>query len=814
MKRSQSMLGLGLLVAIGYTQSAMAQVSADGTVGTIVSTGPIFNISGGTRPSNGPNLFHSFSQFSLPAGSSAIFQNDPTVQTIFSRVTGGSRSDINGTIQAQGNASLFLMNPAGIVFGPKAKLELGGSFVGTTASSLKFEEGVEFSAANFTANPLLTVKLPIGLQMGNNPAAITVQGLGNAPKLDNIAPPNLSNPSGLQVKTGRTLALLGGDVTFAGGEVGGGNVELGSIRDAATVKIVPTVAGFTFSYDTVPTFGNIHLAQQSLITVGSGSLQIQGKTVRFTEGSMAIARNLGSQTGGSLRVHATDRLELGGTTADGTGRSGILSEAFGTGIGSPFVISTGQLILRDGAVLGTRTFSSVTSGSIQVNARDSVLLQGFQLGNPSAVSVIAAVSFASGTAGNVTLNTPRLSLQEGGSLSSLNFGTGRGGDIQVNTHTTEVVGSSPTFSNSGITTTNIGTGSAGTVTLNTGRLRIADGGAILATSINKGLGGNVTIRASESIAVMGDFSGLPSRISSSVSPAPLVFQQLYGLPALPDGQAGNVTITTPWLSVTDGALVSVENLGFGDAGELQIKADVINLDRGGTLAAATLTGSGGNIDIQSQVLTLRHLSQITATASGTKKGGNITIDSPIIIGLENSDIVANAFQGRGGDINIIVQDIIGLNFRNTLTPRTDLTNDITASSEANINGNVNINTIGIVPNAELVSLPVDLTEASRQMSDRCASAKTASFVSTGRGGIPQNPIKTRTSDRPWNDLRSFTAANPTFIQPIAATQPIPTIVEASAIEIDETGAIALVIPKPIESPSAGTCGMTNGAIGP
>jgi filamentous hemagglutinin family protein len=792
-----------LVSTITITDRAIAQVVPDNTLGTqVTQAGLVFGIDNGVRSGN--NLFHSFSQFSVPTNNSAIFNNATDVQNIFSRITGSQLSNIDGILKTQGGANLFLMNPNGIVFGPNARLQLGGSFLGTTASGIKFGDGIEFNTVNTTPT-LLSVNVPIGLQMGSNPAGVTVQGHGNAPKLDNTAPPTLGNPSGLQVQAGRTLALVGGDVIFAGGEVGAwdGNLELGSIRDAATVQIIPTVAGFTFSYATVPTFGNIHLAQQSLITVGSGSLQIQGKTVRFTEGSMAIARNLGSQTGGPLMVHATDRFELGGTTADGTGRSGILSEALGTGLGSPFVISTGQLILRDGAALGTRTFSGVTSGSIQVNASDSVILEGFQHVNPSAVSVIAAVSFASGTAGNVNLNTPRLSLQEGGSLSSINFGTGNGGEINVNTRNAEVVGSSPTFSNSGITVLNMGTGSAGTVTLNTERLRIADGGAILATSINNGRGGNVTIRASESITVMGDFFGLPSLISSSVTPAPLVLQQLYGLPALPDGQAGNVSLITPWLSVTDGAIVSVANVGLGDAGELHIKADRVSLDRSGNLAAATLTGSGGNINIQSQVLTLRHLSQITATASGSKKGGNITIDSPIIIGLENSDIIANAFQGRGGDINIIAQDILGLKFRNTLTPRADLTNDITASSATNINGNVSINTIGINPSNALNALPHEITDSSRQIADRCGTAKTSSFIATGRGGMPQHPIKKSGSDRPWTDMRTLSVSRIT-VQPIVNEHPIKPIVEASAIEMDETGAISLVTPQ-IINPNSGTC---------
>jgi large exoprotein involved in heme utilization and adhesion len=154
-----------------------------------------------------------------------------------------------------------------------------------------------------------------------------------------------------------------------------------------------------------------------------------------------------------------------------------------------------------------------------------------------------------------------------------------------------------------------------------------------------------------------------------------------------------------------------------------------------------------------ELLSLRHGSFISTEAQGTGNGGNITLKAPIVLGLENSDIIANAKGGRGGNINITTQGIIGLKFRNTRTPRIDITNDITASSEFNINGNVSINTIDINPTNALNALPHDITDASRQITDRCASSKTGSFISTGRGGIPKSPMQTRKSDRTWHDLR-------------------------------------------------------------
>ena len=86
-----------------------------------MSAGPLFQIDGGAIRDR--NLFHSFAQFSLLQGETAFFNNAATITNIISRVTGGQPSNINGTIQANGSANLFFINPSGIIFGANASTQ-------------------------------------------------------------------------------------------------------------------------------------------------------------------------------------------------------------------------------------------------------------------------------------------------------------------------------------------------------------------------------------------------------------------------------------------------------------------------------------------------------------------------------------------------------------------------------------------------------------------------------------------------------------------------------------------------------------------
>ncbi|WP_442944744.1 two-partner secretion domain-containing protein [Nostoc sp.] len=777
---------------------ANAQVTPDGTLNTNVSqTGNNFTITNGNRVGN--NLFHSFSQFSVPSNGSAFFNNAADVQNIFSRVTGGSVSQIDGLIRANGSANLFLVNPSGIIFGANAQLNIGGSFIGTTANSIKFADGVELSAINSQSAPLLSINVPLGLQMGSNPAPINVQGTGHTLTLNNSRTPinRTPSPTQLRVQPEKTLALVGGTLNLHGATLTAeqGRIELGSLGEAGLVSLVPTTQGYTLVYGNGQNFGNIQLAQKSLLDVSgvnAGSVQVQGKHIQVTDSSLVLAQNLGNFPGGNLHLQASAGIDVTSTL------SGIRSETLGIGTSGNISVITPRFSLQQGAALNNITFGTATSGNIQVDA--SVLeISGFSPIS-STGSVINTSTFGSGSAGNVLVNGDSLLVSNGAGLSSISRGSGDSGQVVIHNMDTTVSGSNSAPMGTRIGSTTFSTGNAKTITLDTARLSLRDGGAITTSSFSAGHGGDLRINATESIQIIGSSnvinnSGIPnSGITSSVlSLSPTLQQRFDVLYSTSTGDAGTVRITTPNLMLTDGGAVSVTNDGSGNGGSLRITANTIRLDRQGSIQAQTQSGNGGNITLEvGKLLVLRHQSAIAATAGGNGNGGNININAPIIVGLENSDIIANAFNGNGGNINITTQGVFGLKLGDRLTRESD----ISASSQFGVSGTVQVNTIAIDPNSGLVELPANVTDPSQQIVTGCAGSEGSSFVATGRGGIPQNPLQQVTSERTWSDIRDISAYRK--IREVTAQIPesAEVLIQATSWHRNAQGKIELVADKP------------------
>ncbi|MEH2289734.1 S-layer family protein [Nostoc sp.] len=778
---------------------ANAQVTPDGSLNTTVSqSGKNFTITNGSAANS--NLFHSFQQFTVPTNTSAIFDlvNTPNISTIFSRVTGNSISHIDGVIQTiNGNnpVSLFLINPSGIVFGPNAQLNIGGSFVGTTANSIKFADGIEFSASNTTAAPLLTINVPVGLQFGQNSGALAQPAVGIA--LQNSSNGIVKNPLGLQVSSGKTLALLGNNIDIAGGVLNtvNGSIELGSVQ-SGEVRLSPTSQGWTFDYSNVGELSDIQLTQQAQISgfgLGSSAIQMQGKNISLSEGSVVSTLNQGVLSSDRITINATGLFTLAGTNQAGTASTQLASSTVGSGQGGNITISTKQLLLRDGGQIKSQNFSSGQGGNIVVKASESISGIGFNSVNPFTTTSIQAVSAGFGKGGNLTLSTQKLTLTNGAGIGSVALRTSDGGNVQIDaSDSIDVSGiNNLTLLPSTLASSTVGSGNAGNLTITTARLRVQNGSIVSSSTGAIGNAGNVKIVASDFIEVSG--ASLNGTVSSSIGSNALrlnpVTRTIYQLPESPSGNAGGVILMTPQLRVMDRGDVGVKNEGTGNAGNFEVYADSILLTNRGTISAATQSGNGGNLMLNAQrLLLMRGNSKISVEAKEAGDGGNITLNTPIVVGLENSDIIASAIKGRGGNIQISTQGLFGLKFRPQLTPE----NDITASSQFGVSGTVQVNTIGVDPNSGLVELPANVIDPSQQIATGCSGSERSRFVATGRGGVPENPNQQLTSDRPWDDVRDLSAYHKTGELNAKIPASPQVLVEATSWQRNANGKVELI----------------------
>ncbi|HEY9874713.1 MAG TPA: filamentous hemagglutinin N-terminal domain-containing protein, partial [Candidatus Obscuribacterales bacterium] len=633
----------------------LAQIIPDATLGnesSIVTPDTIKNIpsdriDGGVI--RGTNLFHSFQEFNINAGRGAYFTNPVGIDNIFTRVTGSNPSNILGTLGVLGNANLFFMNPNGIAFGQNASLDVNASFLATTASSINFADGANFSARNPESAPALTVSVPIGLGMGSNPGAIRVQRSGQA-----IAPSSpitisyeqtlLASPDGIGVAPGKTLALLGGDVILEAAllKAETGRIEVGAVGDGV-VSLTPENDNLILGYQGIQNFQGIQMSQQTYAVTtgeGGGNIQVAGRRISLTDRSRITASTTGTLPGGNITIQASELIEIGGANVEFAG--GVFAPTAGTGNAGNIKITTRQLRMQDGVRVTAFSNGRGKGGMVNINASDLVELIGASP-NGDTVTSLESRAYAAGDGGDVQIKTPRLSLHNGAQISASAFSSGNGGKVNVYaSESLQVVGRTPNrrFPSAVVAVTS-GSGRSGEISIETGKLVVRDGARISAATSNIGQGGSLKIKAS-SVQLIG--TGADE--TNTQIPSGLFARSLN------TGNAGDIDIETQEFMVRDGAEVTVAGRREGAAGNLHLKTNSLELDNHGTITAATQSGEGGNINLKAQDVQLRRQSAIVATADGTSNGGNIKISSTRFRLLENSDILATADQGSGGNMNL------------------------------------------------------------------------------------------------------------------------------------------------------------------
>jgi filamentous hemagglutinin family protein len=792
-------LPLATIFSLTYFTVAKAQITPDNSLGaqpSVVTPNvqingtPSDRIDGGAI--RGDNLFHSFQEFNVNAGRGAYFFNPQGIANILTRVTGGNVSNIQGVLGVLGNANLFFINPNGIVFGPNARLDVGGSFLGSTANSLIFKNGFEFSATNPQAPPLLTINVPIGLGFRNNPGNITTQST------------TTDEYARLQVPEGNSLTLVGGNVILNRPDLlaPGGRVELGGLSAPGTVGIngdgslsfpvgvqradvsLINNAGVVVSSSggggsivvnarnldisggsglyagirqgsgsagsqagdiTLDATGDIKVVGKSYVfndvleqAVGNGgSINITTDSLSLTDGAQLSASTFGQGNTGNVSVRASGAVELAGSNTI------IFStvEAGGVGNGGDINIKAATLLLKDGAELqtlvrqasDTQPAGKGDAGNVTVDVTGSVTIAGVKDEFPS--GIFSQVEGGVGNAGDITIFSGSLSLTDGARLSARTFGQGDAGSVSVQASGAVELGSNTRIFS---TVEAGGVGNGGDINIKAATLSLKDG-AQLQTLVREASGnqpagrgnaGNVSVDVTGSVTIAGVGGKFPSAIGSIVGTGAV-------------GNGGDIKISSGSFSLTDGAILAASTLGQGNAGNVSVRASgAVELGSNTGIFStveSTGKGNGGNININAPKVSLNDRAQVTASSNGNGAAGDIEVLARSIR-LDNGSIIKADTVGEQGNITLNARDYVLLRHESKIT---------TNATGLATGGNITINA------GNLVAFPSENSDI------------TANAINGSGGKITINTqglfgIQRRSELTPESDITAFSQQNPSL----------------------------------------------------
>ena len=672
------------------TTPAIAQITPDNTLGAessrVVPNGAIDKIDGGALRDR--NLFHSFSQFNVNNGQSVYFSNPSGIENILTRVTGANASNILGTLGVDGAANLFLMNPNGILLGENARLDMRGSFLGTTANSFVFGDGLEFSTTNPQAPPLLKINVPIGLQFGKQPGSIT------------------TTSNQFVSLSGGTVALIGGEINVDGSTLfsQNGQVKLAAVGEDSTVglNVNGSSLGFQFSEGVaresinvtngrilagdensgIELFGgNIDINNSLISGANGGSITIDGTELNLNQGSQVSTITSGAINSGDIQIKVKDEVSLANSSMIS---SGNLSSSTGDGgdvtINARRITITGDETLENRSLIGTFTAGTGNGGNLTLDVTESVNINGGDVlvstggaGNAGDLTVRATnavnitnqgtlglLTLGSGSTGNMRIETDTLLVQNGypvGGISAIKPSSGSGSvgsiTIQARNRVDVINGRISTFSEAGSRTQS----TPGDITIETRRVNIKDGGSISTDTFSSANAANIYVKAAEYVDISG-VSFLNSQISSST-----------GLGAT--GNGGNVIIESPRLSLSQGGGISTGSLrSSGNPGNITIRAKDVEIDGFAFVAKEQFSG----LDIfdeplQQQIISSGKCCSYTSSlfsnvilSDADVRAGTITIDTERLRLSNGGSIDTSVIlgKGQGGDIVVRASDSINI----------------------------------------------------------------------------------------------------------------------------------------------------------
>ncbi|MBF0100915.1 MAG: filamentous hemagglutinin N-terminal domain-containing protein, partial [Desulfobacterales bacterium] len=531
---------LCLICNLSCVLSISAEVVLDGTLGISKALqGPDYTVKSDYGKASGANLFHSFQSLTVESHESVTFTGPDYIKNIISRVTGGQSSWIDGVLRSNiPYANLYLLNPAGVIFGKNAALDVSGSFHVSTADYLRMGEQDRFYSTPFQGD-VLSIASPTAFGfLQDAPAPITFEG------------GDVSQVSGLQVPDGETISVIGGDIDIQEGtfyvkeslDADGkpiqkiknsgnllafsGRVNIASV--ASTGEVIPTEHDLDVS--SVSKLGQITLSNRSYIDVsGERSGDVYIRAERFmAQNSNIYGETYGDIDGGRIDIRSTDV-----ALSDGTQ---VIVNTYGYGKGSDLNIQAKEDV--------------VISGDNGKETRSGIMIQS-----------------ENGQTGNLTIQAKNIHLEDGGFIYANTYGMGDGGDITLDAEDNlNIVGLSSDLHSSEILVQTFGTmknaGNAGNLTINAGKdITFNDGGWISSYTYGLGNGGQVNIKAGESITFLGEIDGYPSSIYAAAH------ETSNG------GNGGDIDIVTKNLSLKDGAYLNASTFGPGYSGQIRINAE-------------------------------------------------------------------------------------------------------------------------------------------------------------------------------------------------------------------------------------------------
>ncbi len=651
----------------------------------------------------GGNLFHSFPDFNIGAGGRTTFTQTQsgTISSIFARVTGNTRSQIDGTLRSTiSGASLYLLNSNGITFGPGARLDLKGSFSVSTADYLTFSDGITFSKTTPLTEGSLSAK-----------ALSSFGFLGNAPKSIEIS------STCFEVNNGANFTAIGGDISVKIGTAAqnggstpgpatirthGGNATLTSVaakgdvalngRLAATGPRRRGAAGIVFAQaalDTSSTQGGgitirapkLTLSQSDITSTTSGAgsggilqLNITGKLAILSDDSSIATNTSGRGTAGAVNVHATSAHITKGFLG-----SRATSEAEKGAAAGHVRITAGQL-----SIVGGGSISASTEGAGSAGAVNVTVANGLRMNGTGSTIVADTLATKGGRGGNVRVSAGEIALTNGARIGSSTTGDGRGGDVAVSAKTISIERGSR------IEASTAGRGQGGSVAVNAYTLSLNGGNDSRGTGIfanndstdRRTVGGNISVQADELSIRDGSLittrltgpgrAGNVDVVARDVFISRGVSEFFTGIAAdtalSTSGFGGNVRVHADRIAVADGGQISSFTAGVGKGGDVSVTADELTIT-GGKLAAVIGTesqftgfgGDGGKVSIDAGKLTILTGGRVSASTFGAGAAGDVTVRAGSVFisqgtstkgtGILSESLSAD-LPGAGGNVRI------------------------------------------------------------------------------------------------------------------------------------------------------------------